>query len=104
MHSTDLALTLRFTAQLLDGLPGLPPVFTFVHAGSVALQVADDGADEHQRTQAVDMICAILGLTPEQHEHLGRSTYEGIGTVGGISVHVYAPGCHAVRDLAEVRS
>lgn len=98
MTTTSTAEALRFAADTLGGLPGLPVVFAIVCENRVTLQLSSDDADEDTRAVAVDMIAAVLGLTPQA---LGGS-YRAESRVGPFWVTVHAPNCRVVRDPAQV--
>ncbi len=94
MTTTD---TLRFAADLLHGLPGLPLPSVNVVGDVLTIKFRPQPfTDEHHRAVAVDMLCAVIGLTPEPGLLGDPDRYGAMGEVGAINVLVYASGCTVV--------
>ena len=87
---TTTASALRFAAQTLEALPGLPPSVVVVDAGVVTITFRENCADDRTRARAVDMLRAMLGAetTPT-----ASGTYGCWVRTGDRVVYVFAPNC-----------
>ena len=91
---------LRWAADVLDGLPGLPPVHVTVTAGFVRFLVG--GADDHALRAAVDAITAIIGAAPavEREFYMGSLDYGTPYNTGDVSVFAVLS-ARAAADYAD---
>lgn len=96
------AAALRTAADILDAIPGLPPVYVSVNAGNIGIQLSErDGVRDDTRAVAVDMLAGVLGFTAEvQRARTDRpweDCYRAEGKHRGYWVNVYAPHCAVIR-------
>jgi len=92
MSAQDTARGLHLIADLLEGLPGLPLVNVTVFTdGDVMIQVIAGDVDDATRTNAVDMILALVGGTATVRTEGDHESYGGHGDLGERAVDVFAP-------------
>ena len=89
MTSTTAAL--RFAAQTLEALPGLPPSCVVADADTITITFRESCADARTRAAAVDMLRALLGAETTMMTATG--TYGCWVRTGDRTVYVFAPNC-----------
>jgi hypothetical protein len=76
---TTTADSLRYAADLLDGLPGLPPVLVVTHQSAIYLHFKD-GTDVRARITGLDAVAAVVGASPIEDASLGhRFAHANVG-------------------------